>query len=164
MEYCVRFSVHPLARTTHAAFTALASALLQHPRGWRSHGYSFQVLSPSECPVDDTPVMTIMLTPQRVLDQLFPQFHQQRLSVCNMVTREVYLNEERWLGEHPDNQSKLPLTAYRAYMVNHEVGHALNLGHATCPGPDELTPIMVQQTLGTQGCTPNPFPRHHKPF
>jgi hypothetical protein len=157
MDYDIRIHVHPLARSTTATFPHLLTALLHHPLGWQAHGNRFHILSQHQSATH--PVITITLAPQAVIDSLFPSFQPQKLSVCNLLTKEVFLNEERWLGVYDDNHSGLSLPAYRAYMVNHEIGHALNLDHATCPGPQQLSPIMVQQTLGTQGCLPNPFPR-----
>lgn len=38
------------------------------------------------------------------------------------------------------------LERYRRYVINHEFGH----GHATCSGPGELAPVMMQQTIFTR--------------
>jgi len=49
------------------------------------------------------------------------------------------------------------LNQYRTYLINHEFGHALGRGHATCrSGP---APVMVQQTKGTGKCTICVWPR-----
>jgi hypothetical protein len=58
----------------------------------------------------------------------------------------VVINEDRWLGA--TSTWPFGLGSYRHYVVNHEVGHWLGLGHAACPGPGERAPVMVQQSKG----------------
>jgi len=41
------------------------------------------------------------------------------------------------------------IDSYRAYAVNHEVGHALGNRHQPCPANGAAAPIMMQQSWST---------------
>ncbi|MGC4787207.1 DUF3152 domain-containing protein [Micromonospora sp. DT178] len=69
---------------------------------------------------------------------------------------QVIINLARWLEAVPDYGA--PLEIYRAYVVNHEVGHELGEVHQACPGPGEPAPVMQQQTYGLDGCAANAWP------
>lgn len=71
----------------------------------------------------------------------------------------VVVNEDRWLGASPAwNEAGGSLRDYRHMVVNHETGHWLGFGHSTCASPGAAAATMQQQSMGLQGCTPNPWP------
>ena len=83
-------------------------------------------------------------------------FEKEKLSCCDMSTKECWINFYRWT--HGAKPSGLPLTKYRNYMINHEVGHALGRLHATCPCDGCSAPIMMQHTISIDRCKPNDKP------
>ncbi len=69
--------------------------------------------------------------------------------------RHTLLNSDRWftaMAEFSDLQT------YRTYLINHGVGHGIGMDHECCPAPDELAPLMQQQSISLQGCRPNAWP------
>jgi hypothetical protein len=71
----------------------------------------------------------------------------------------VVLNLHRWRQSVPDYvEQGVPLVGYRQMLVNHEVGHALGLGHEACPGPGEPAPVMQQQSISLAGCEAYAWP------
>ena len=75
---------------------------------------------------------------------------------CGMHGAAV-LNVRRW--REGASAWEGDLRGYRRYLVNHEVGHVLGHGHAGCPAPGALAPVMMQQTKGVGACRPNGWPR-----
>lgn len=70
---------------------------------------------------------------------------------------KAVLNSRRWLTGSAAYRGRLD--DYRTYLVNHEVGHGLGYGHEGCATKGERAPVMLQQTIGLQGCTPWPYPK-----
>jgi hypothetical protein len=64
------------------------------------------------------------------------------------ATSRVVINLARWTRGALAYQGDL--NAYRAYAINHEVGHALGEDHRSCPAPGAAAPVMMQQTYGTE--------------
>ncbi|MEU5937883.1 DUF3152 domain-containing protein [Micromonospora sp. NPDC047548] len=72
---------------------------------------------------------------------------------------KVIINLDRWRTSVPHFvRGGVPLSLYRAYVVNHEVGHQLGHHHERCPGRGRPAPVMQQQSLFLDGCTANPWP------
>ncbi|WP_307869033.1 DUF3152 domain-containing protein [Micromonospora sp. C95] len=72
---------------------------------------------------------------------------------------KVIINLDRWRLSVPHFvEADVPLSLYRTYVVNHEVGHELGNRHERCPGRGEPAPVMMQQTLFLKGCVANPWP------
>jgi hypothetical protein len=78
---------------------------------------------------------------------------------CRTTGRAI-INLDRWrLSAPPYLTTKVPLTVYRQYVVNHEVGHELGRQHQGCPKRGGPAPVMVQQTLTLRGCVAYAWPR-----
>lgn len=79
------------------------------------------------------------------------------------VGNNVIINETRWMnGADSWNAAGGSLRDYRHMVVNHETGHWLGHGHEYCTGAGQPAPVMQQQTINMQGCTPNPWPQQHE--
>ncbi len=75
------------------------------------------------------------------------------------VGRNVIINQTRWQEASPSwNGAGGTRDSYRHYVVNHETGHWLGFGHASCPGPGQPAPVMQQQSKDLQGCHHNTWP------
>ena len=72
------------------------------------------------------------------------------------VGRDVLINDDRWRLASPSWTAGL--REYRSYVILHEVGHWLGLGHESCRGPGRSAPVMQQQSISLQGCTANVWP------
>jgi hypothetical protein len=118
---------------------------LADPDGWVSRGVRFRpVPHPSDADV------VIHLTPMRDMNAMGCD---EALSCAEFNGRHIHLNATRWFrGASP---SKLALSAYRQYMVTHEMGHILGYDHSRCPGRGVPAPVMLQQTMGIGPCKPN---------
>lgn len=83
---------------------------------------------------------------------------QNGLSVTLMRTRprRTYFSFQNWTHV-PAALPDYNRTEYRTYLVLHECGHALGLGHARCRGTGPA-PIMHQQTRGNKDCAKNIWP------
>ncbi|KGN30648.1 membrane protein [Knoellia sinensis KCTC 19936] len=126
-------------------------AILNDPRGWTGHkGASFAaVADPAKADfvvhVASPPTTNRMCAPLKVGGKWS----------C-AAQRNIVLNSDRWLLMTPTYDD---LGDYRAYMVNHEVGHFLGRGHVSCPKAGAPAPVMLQQSISLGGCRPNAWPK-----
>lgn len=135
-----------------AAFAAAVDAILADPRGWTREGLRFQrVAEPS------TAHFTIFLASPVTSESMCAAggLHTERYSSCRLPG-QVIINSARWMSAVPDYGA--PVGVYRAYTINHEVGHELGYGHEACPASGRPAPVMQQQTYGLRGCTAYAWP------
>ncbi len=130
------------------SLAAVVDATLADKRSWGGEGYTFRRVS------SGGDFRVLLATPATVDRLCAPLDTGGEVSCRN--GQYVVLNAKRWLIGAATYGADL--ASYRRYMINHEVGHALGHGHVRCPGPGRLAPVMLQQTLGLDGCVPNPWP------
>jgi hypothetical protein len=128
------------------AFARRVTRILRHRRSWTT---PFQRVASG--PVD----FRVTLASPALTDRLCAPLLTNGIFSCAGGGRAV-LNARRWLEGAAAYGSRLD--RYRTYMVNHEVGHLLGLGHASCPAAGAPAPVMMQQTKGVAPCRPNPWP------
>jgi hypothetical protein len=132
-----------------AEIAAIVDATLADPRGWTAPGnHAFQRSQAGGG-------LRVLLATPATTDALCAPLRTRGAVSCRNGGL-VVLNAQRWA--HGVEAYGEDLDAYRQYVVNHEVGHALGLGHVGCPATGEPAPVMLQQTYGLDGCLPNPWP------
>ena len=126
--------------------------ILADPRGWTADGRSgFRRVS------SGTADFVVRLATPGTVDEICGRYGLNTRGEVNCnVGKDVVVNLKRWLLATPVYAADVD--AYRALIINHEVGHFLGHGHVTCPGAGKPAPAMMQQIKGMRGCTPNVWP------
>ncbi|MGP4043280.1 DUF3152 domain-containing protein [Streptomyces sp. 2A115] len=126
--------------------------VLADPRGWTADGRSgFRRVS------SGTTDFVVRLATPGTVDEICGRYGLDTGGEVNCsVGKDVMVNLKRWLLATPVYAADV--NAYRALIINHEVGHFLGHGHATCPGAGKPAPAMMQQIKGMRGCVPNVWP------
>lgn len=130
--------------------------ILGDRRGWTADGHS----AFRRVPGGTTDFVVRVATPGTV-DKICGQYGLNTGGEVNCsVGQNVMVNLKRWLLATPVYAKDV--TAYRALIINHEVGHFLSHGHVGCPGKGQPAPAMMQQIKGMNGCVPNVWPYDEK--
>jgi hypothetical protein len=126
--------------------------ILADPRGW-SHGGAENFRRTDDGPHD----FVVKIATPHTVDCLCGSAGLDTGGEVNCrIGRTVVVNLRRWVKGSPEFDG--PIEAYRALVINHEVGHRIGHGHETCPGAGRPAPVMMQQIKGLHGCTANAWP------
>ena len=138
----------PIA-TSVRVFARQAQETFEDPRGWRAGGVELRRVRRGGD-------FTLVLAAAGAVPSFAAGCSAQWS--CR-VGRYVIINQERWKHASPAwNAAGRSLRDYRHMVVNHETGHWLGRGHASCPAGGGRAPVMMQQSKGTGGCRLNPWP------
>ncbi|MBW3093645.1 DUF3152 domain-containing protein [Bifidobacterium sp. 82T10] len=137
------------------AFSNAVYRTLNSTKGWPRAGATFEQLSGDDCANAD---MTLILSEAKYMSD-FSEGCSDSYS-CR-VDNQVIINVDRWNGGTDDwLKAGGTLARYREMVINHEVGH--RLGHydneTACAGDGQPAPLMLQQSMHLDGCTPNEWP------
>ncbi|MFV2099767.1 DUF3152 domain-containing protein [Micromonospora sp. LOL_024] len=151
--YRYRVAVEQDTGQDPAAFAADVDAVLGDPRSWIGSG-GLRVQRITEAlDADFTIYLATPLTSETMCAD--GGLSTEGYTSCRLPGK-VIINLARWLEAVPDYGA--PIEVYRAYVINHEVGHEFGEGHEACPAPGRPAPVMQQQTYGLDGCVPNAWP------
>lgn len=142
-------STRGVTRSNLAEFSAQANQTLNSPRGWAQLGLSFM-----QVPAGGD--FNLVLSEASQVPSFSPGCSAEWS--CR-VGVSVIINDDRWSGATVAwNNAGGGIRDYRHMVINHEVGHWLGHGHASCPSPGSYAPVMLQQSIDLQGCKFNAWP------
>jgi hypothetical protein len=137
-------------------YAATVARVLTDARGWQAaDGVRFVNVTPKQATDGARVDLRVTLASPDTTDRLGAPLLTRGEVSCISAGRAV-LNTKRWQLGIADYKGDL--AGYRTYQVNHEVGHGLGHGHSSCPGPGKPAPVMMQQSYGLKGCSPQPWP------
>lgn len=136
------------------AFADEVMRILNDPRGWGPvDGVSF-----ARTDVDPEADIVLTLASPAMTEVLCGELPTRGYTSCGRG-RPVNINGDRWVeGARAFMDAGGTIEEYRAYVINHEVGHSLSHAHESCPSPGAPAPVMLQQTLTVGSCVPNGWP------
>lgn len=136
-------------RSNLAEFSAQANQTLNSGRGWAQLGFVFK-----QVPAGGS--FNLILSEASQVPSFSPGCSAEWS--CR-VGVSVIINDDRWSGGTVAwNNAGGGIRDYRHMVINHEVGHWLGHGHASCPAPGAYAPVMLQQSISLQGCKFNAWP------
>lgn len=147
-EETFRVQIDPALSESLALTTAYVDLILSDERSWIGGGTVTWRRVGSKEPAD----LTIILAAPATVDAICHPLDTGGYYSCRNGDT-IGINVNRWNGA--TDWWPATLQTYRTYVINHEVGHYLGNGHASCPGPGEWANVMQQQTKRLDGCVAN---------
>ncbi len=155
--YTFRVAVESDLPVTVPEFTGVVDTALGDYRGWAGAGTVRMLRVPGGSPSNFTVVLARPWTAYSLCQSIGIDIRVNGVPFTNcQAGATIVINADRYFGGVGGYGA--PLSVYRQYAINHEVGHRLGRGHVPCPGPGQPAPVMQQQTLGLSGCVANPWP------
>lgn len=154
---------HGVTGVDLSQFQHMVVSVLGDHRSWSGHGVSLQRVDSGE--IDFHVSLVSSMTIRKLCGYTI---HVETScfvaagTVPGVEVNRVAFNVARWVRGATAYLGDLH--AYREYMINHEVGHALGHEHAHECLPGGLAPAMMQQTFGLRSaatgkmCRANPWP------
>jgi len=146
----LKYKTKNMTKLDESEFKIGVEKVLSDSRGWVSGGVSFEEVT------SGTSDLTIVLAAPEIVDSLCRPLETYGTWSCRNG-KQIIINSARWTGGYW--RWKGPIEDYRSYLVNHEMGHALGLGHSTCSENGRSAPVMMQQSKGLGMCVRNAWPR-----
>ena len=144
--------VHRAVNFSDCKFAAQVQQILYNDRSWGGNGrVAFKKVD------DGAAAFRVTLARPYKVDQLCAPLNTNGRYSCFNGYRAV-INSRRWKRGAASYRWSRFLAAYRRYLINHEVGHALGHPHRNCPRTGAPAPVMMQQTKGVEPCRRNPWP------
>ena len=132
-------------------FAELVDHILAHANGWtRTERFAFRRVA-----ADEPASAVITLAAPGTVDRRCHPLRTNGFFSCWNGARAM-INFRQWSGKGRFRGADLRL--YRAYLINHEMGHRLGFVHRRCPRRGQLAPVMMQQTKGVGSCRLNAWP------
>ena len=147
----VRVEVEDGLAVEAETFAGFVMDTLNDERGWGHDG------AVSFARTDGEPDFRVVLASPDQVDEMCAPLATGGEYSCGRYGHAA-LNAMRFAQATEEFLADASITTYRQYLVNHEVGHLLGHQHRDCPGTGEVAPLMQQQTITLNGCTPNAWP------